>query len=123
MKQKIVIKVSMHCSKCRTEALQVAAVAYGVNSVALHGPEKDKLMILGEGVDVACLAEELRKKLCHATIEIVEEVKEPSPPTPTPTPTPPASLTPPPQIIYCQQPPQFECYCCAEACKRVKLLY
>ncbi|PPS13715.1 hypothetical protein GOBAR_AA06835 [Gossypium barbadense] len=85
MKQKIVIKVSMHCSKCRTEALQVAAVAYGVNSVALHGPEKDKLMILGEGVDVACLAEALRKKLCHATIEIVEEfecyrvVADPSP--------------------------------------------
>ncbi|KAH1063129.1 hypothetical protein J1N35_028116 [Gossypium stocksii] len=108
MKQKIVIKVSMHCSKCRTEALQVAAVAYGVNSVALHGPEKDKLMILGEGVDVACLTEALRKKLCHATVEIVEEVKEPSPPTPTPTP--PAPPTPPPQIIYCQQPPQFECF-------------
>nr|KJB62822.1 hypothetical protein B456_009G438600 [Gossypium raimondii] len=90
------------CSKCRTEALQVAAVAYGVNSVALHGPEKDKLMILGEGVDVACLTEALRKKLCHANIEIVE-VKEPSPPKP------PAPPTPPPQIIYCQQPPQFEC--------------
>lgn len=80
----------------------------GVNSVALHGPEKDKLMILGERVDVACLTEALRKKLCHATIEIVEEAKEPAPPKPPPKP--PAPPKPAPQVICCQQPPQFECY-------------
>ncbi|KAK8691171.1 hypothetical protein V6N13_074690 [Hibiscus sabdariffa] len=79
MKQKIVLKVSMHCSKCRTKALKVAAVAYGVISVALEGAEKDKLVIIGDGVDAACLTEALRKKLCHASIEIVEEVKDPKP--------------------------------------------
>ncbi|XP_039014102.1 heavy metal-associated isoprenylated plant protein 47-like [Hibiscus syriacus] len=101
MKQKIVIKVSMHCRKCRKKALQVAAVAYGVTSVALHGPEKDKLMILGDGVDAACLTEALRKKLCHASIEIVEQVKDPEPSKPE------KSTKPP--IIY-HQPPQVEYY-------------
>ncbi|XVF03688.1 hypothetical protein REPUB_Repub05bG0015100 [Reevesia pubescens] len=98
MKQKIVIKVSMHCRKCRTKALEIAAVADGVTSVALHGPEKDKLMIEGDGVDAPCLTASLRKKLCHASLEIVEEVKEKKP-TPTPTP-----------IVYCQQQPQVEYY-------------
>ncbi|TYH21063.1 hypothetical protein ES288_A04G012900v1 [Gossypium darwinii] len=108
MKQKIILKVSMHCSKCRKKALKVAAVAYGVTSVALHGPEKDKLMILGEGMDAACLTEALRKKLCHASIEIVEEVKD----TPK-TEDKPKKEDPPklksPQIIICQPQP-FEYY-------------
>ncbi|OMP04288.1 putative metal ion binding protein [Corchorus olitorius] len=109
MKQKIVIKVSMNCSKCRTKAMKIAAVADGVISVALHGPEKDKLMIVGDGVDAACLTSSLRKKLCHASLEIVEEVKDqkkveekkdhekkPEPPKP---------------IICCQQAaPQVEYY-------------
>lgn len=34
----------------------------GVTSVALHGPEKDKLLIR-DGVDAACLTACLRKKL------------------------------------------------------------
>ncbi|XWS08153.1 hypothetical protein CRYUN_Cryun41cG0055900 [Craigia yunnanensis] len=76
MKQKIVIQVSMHCDKCRTKALKIAAAADGVASVALHGPEKDKLMIVGDGVDAACLTSSLRKKLSHASLETVEEVKD-----------------------------------------------
>ncbi|KAK9046267.1 hypothetical protein V6N11_052159 [Hibiscus sabdariffa] len=104
MKQKIVLKVSMHCSKCRTKALKVAAVAYGVTSVALDGPEKDKLVILGDGVDAACLTEALRKKLCHASIEIVEEVKDPKPEKPA------APPKPAQETILCWQPPQVEYY-------------
>ena len=75
--------------------------------MALHGPEKDKLMIIGDGVDAACLTESLRKKLCHASIEIVEEVKEvkkqpPKPPTPNPKQNP---------VVYCcPQQPQVEYY-------------
>ncbi|XP_038996181.1 heavy metal-associated isoprenylated plant protein 47-like [Hibiscus syriacus] len=101
MQQKIVIKVSMHCRKFRRKALQVAAVAYGVTSVALHGPEKDKLMILGDGVDAACLTEALRKKLCHASVEQVEQVKDPEPSKPDKSPKLP---------ILCCQPPQVEYY-------------
>lgn len=48
----------------------------GVVSVALHGPEKDKLMIVGDGVDAVCLTSSLRKKLSHASLETVEEVKD-----------------------------------------------
>ncbi|XVF03683.1 hypothetical protein REPUB_Repub05bG0014700 [Reevesia pubescens] len=76
MKQKIVIKVSMHCEKCRTKALKIAAATDGVVSVALHGSEKDKLMIVGDGIDAVCLTNSLRKKLSHASLETVEEVKE-----------------------------------------------
>ncbi|KAK8579094.1 hypothetical protein V6N12_069427 [Hibiscus sabdariffa] len=100
MKQKIVLKVSMHCSKCRTKALKVAAVAYGVTSVALEGAEKDKLVIIGDGVDAACLTEALRKKLCHASIEIVEEVKEPKP----------EKKEDKKELIICWQQPQVEYY-------------
>ncbi|XVE50789.1 hypothetical protein DITRI_Ditri01bG0191200 [Diplodiscus trichospermus] len=106
MKQKIVIKVSMHCSKCRTKALKVAAVADGVISVALHGPEKDKLMIVGDGVDAAELTGSLRKKLCHASLETVEEVKEKKDEKPKPTP----SNPPNPVVLHCSQQPQVECY-------------
>ncbi|XWS11315.1 hypothetical protein CRYUN_Cryun38cG0073000 [Craigia yunnanensis] len=76
MKQKIVIHVSMHCDKYRTKALKIAAAADGVVSVALHGPEKDKLMIVGDGVDAVSLTSSLRKKLSHASLETVEEVKD-----------------------------------------------
>ncbi|XVE50788.1 hypothetical protein DITRI_Ditri01bG0191100 [Diplodiscus trichospermus] len=76
MKQKIVIKVSMHCDKCRAKAMKIAAAVDGVVSVALHGPDKDKLMITGDGIDAVCLTSCLRKELCHATIETVEEVKD-----------------------------------------------
>ncbi|KAE8654193.1 putative Receptor like protein 53 [Hibiscus syriacus] len=76
MKQKIVIKVSMHSEKCRTKALKIAAATDGVVSVALHCPGKDKLMIVGDGVDAVCLTSSLRKQLCHASLETVEEVKD-----------------------------------------------
>ncbi|XWS51775.1 hypothetical protein CRYUN_Cryun11dG0012100 [Craigia yunnanensis] len=100
MKQKIVINVP-NCKKCRTKALTIAAVADGVTSVALHGPQKDELMIIGEGIDAACLTSSLRKKLCHASLETVEEVKE----------IPKEPATPPtldPIIDHCQ--PQVEYY-------------
>ncbi|GKV38679.1 hypothetical protein SLEP1_g46568 [Rubroshorea leprosula] len=110
MKQKIVIKVSMHCDKCRTKAMKIAAVADGrftdhlsisVTSVAFQGEDRDRLLIEGDGVDAACLTESLRKKLCHATLETVEEIKpkeekeekkEEEEPAPCP-------------IAYCHQPP------------------
>ncbi|XVF77265.1 hypothetical protein PTKIN_Ptkin14bG0029400 [Pterospermum kingtungense] len=66
----------MKGSKSRTKALQIAAVADGVQSVGLHGPEKDQLMIVGDGVDAAGLTHSLRKKFSHASLEIVEEVKQ-----------------------------------------------
>ncbi|GLT83652.1 hypothetical protein SLE2022_019290 [Rubroshorea leprosula] len=83
--QKIVIKVSMHCDKCRTKAMKIAAVAHdrftdhdlslSVTSVAFHGEDRDRLLIERDGVDAACLTISLRKKSCHATLATVEEIK------------------------------------------------
>ncbi|KAJ8755005.1 hypothetical protein K2173_015517 [Erythroxylum novogranatense] len=73
MKQKIVIEVHLCCEKCGSKAMQIAAVAEGVNSVALEG--KDKLVVIGEGVDAATLTCSLRKKFNHASLLSVDEVK------------------------------------------------
>ncbi|KAI7999371.1 Disease resistance protein RGA5 [Camellia lanceoleosa] len=62
MKKKIVMKVEMRCQKCRTKALQVAAKAHGVESLELEGEEKDKVVVIGDGVDAVELAKSLRKK-------------------------------------------------------------
>ncbi|KAI3994660.1 hypothetical protein MKX01_027550 [Papaver californicum] len=76
MKQKIVIEVQMHCSKCRSKALKIAAVADGiVDFVGLEGPEKDKVVVIGHNVDSAGLTSCLRKKVGHANIIKIEEVK------------------------------------------------
>ncbi|GAB4845875.1 hypothetical protein Ancab_024879 [Ancistrocladus abbreviatus] len=76
MKQKIVLKVQLTCEKCRRKAMKVAVAASGVISVAVPGNEKDELVVIGMGVDAACLTEKLRKKVGYASIVSVEEVKE-----------------------------------------------
>ncbi|KAM7250535.1 hypothetical protein ACFE04_022418 [Oxalis oulophora] len=90
MKQKIVMQVQMHCEKCRSKAMKIAAVSSGVANVGIQG--EDKLVIIGEGVDPVEIAFKLRKKLRHATILSVAEEKESSQeinpeeaPTTTPT--------------------------------------
>ncbi|GJN27323.1 hypothetical protein PR202_gb15337 [Eleusine coracana subsp. coracana] len=81
MKKKIVIKVLMkcECDKCRKKALGIAASAHGVISVGITGDAKDRLEVVGDGVDSVCLVRCLRRKFCHAEIVQVEEVKENKP--------------------------------------------
>ncbi|BAT80561.1 hypothetical protein LR48_Vigan2375s000100 [Vigna angularis] len=74
MKQKIVIRVSMDCEKCRKKAFKIAVNANEVSSVALEGD--DKMAVTGERVDSVSLVRALRKKFRHAMIESVEEVKD-----------------------------------------------
>ncbi|XP_031253380.1 heavy metal-associated isoprenylated plant protein 47-like [Pistacia vera] len=76
MKQKIIIKVQVRCDKCRSNAMETAAAADGVISVALDGEYKDKVVVIGDGVDAADLTIQLNKKLGHASLEMVEEVQE-----------------------------------------------
>ncbi|KAB1200720.1 hypothetical protein CJ030_MR7G001382 [Morella rubra] len=76
IQQKIVIKVQVNCDKCRSKALQLAAAKTGVTSMAIEGSDKDQLVLIGEDVDSVNLTRSLRKKLRHATILKVEEVKE-----------------------------------------------
>ncbi|RVW50117.1 Heavy metal-associated isoprenylated plant protein 47 [Vitis vinifera] len=68
MKQKIIVKVQMNCDKCRTKAMKIAAVEEGVISVAIEGAEKDRVVVIGDGVDSASLTCCLRKKLGYATL-------------------------------------------------------
>ncbi|CAK8531237.1 unnamed protein product [Lathyrus sativus] len=75
MKQKIVMKVSMNCQKCRTKALKVVASANGVSFVGLEGEEKDKLMVIGDGIDAVKLTNCLRKKVGYTEIVSLGEVK------------------------------------------------
>ncbi|XP_077216685.1 disease resistance protein Pik-1-like [Tasmannia lanceolata] len=75
MKQKIVMKVQMNCQKCRTKALEVAAVE-GADSVAIEGKEKELVVVIGEGVDAVSLASLMRKKVGHTELVSVNEVKK-----------------------------------------------
>uniref|UniRef100_J3LYR2 HMA domain-containing protein n=1 Tax=Oryza brachyantha TaxID=4533 RepID=J3LYR2_ORYBR len=116
MKQKIEIKLCVPCEGCRTKALEVAARADGVISLAIAGGDKDRLEVVGVGVDVTGLVVSLRKKICHAEILKVEEVKEEKKPeekkpeekTPEPCcpcpPPPPYCYYPPPPMIVCDDP-------------------
>ena len=47
----------------------------GVISVAIEGEEKDRIVVVGEGVDSATLTHCLRKKVGHANLVSIEEVK------------------------------------------------
>lgn len=47
----------------------------GVSSVAVTGDGKDQLEVVGEGVDVVGLVKHLRKKIGHAEILMVEDLK------------------------------------------------
>ncbi|KAG7963242.1 hypothetical protein I3843_09G109000 [Carya illinoinensis] len=81
MKQKIVVKVQMYCQKCHTKALKVAAAINGVDFLTLgaekDGAEKDRVVVIGNGVDAVKLATSLKKKLDRpAQIISVEVVKE-----------------------------------------------
>jgi hypothetical protein len=73
----------------------------GVTSVAIEGSDKDQLVVVGEGVDSANLTRSLRKKLCHAEIMKVEEVK----------PKKPVELICCPKLSMCNQYPPFPMYC------------
>ncbi|RCV34044.1 hypothetical protein SETIT_7G131200v2 [Setaria italica] len=75
MKQKIVIKLSVASDKSRSKAMVLAAKADGVSKMGITGDGKDRLEVEGDGVDAVCLVECLRRKVGHAEILQVEEVK------------------------------------------------
>ncbi|CAA0816117.1 Heavy metal transport/detoxification superfamily protein [Striga hermonthica] len=76
MQQKIVIKVFMHCPKCRTKAMQIAVTMQGVESAELTGEEKDHVVVVGVGIDSVELTRQLRKKVAYAELVSVGENKK-----------------------------------------------
>nr|ACG42942.1 ATFP4 [Zea mays] len=107
MKQKIVIKVSMPCQRSRTKAMTLAAGANGVISVAIAG---EKLEVVGDDVDPVRLASCLRRKVGHADILHVEEVKDKKPPEDPKPPPPPAPPAPQPVVVHPPPPHWPHCY-------------
>ncbi|VAH33243.1 unnamed protein product [Triticum turgidum subsp. durum] len=106
----------MSCDKSRSKALTLAARAAGVTSMGITGDARDQLEVVGDGVDPVCLVSCLRKKLGHAQIIKVEEVKkpeekkkeDPKPPAPMPVPVhPPPYFYPPSSYYPHQYPPHF----------------
>ena len=57
-----------YCSKCEYENA-------GVNFVGLDGEGKDRVVVIGDGVDAVKLTKCLRKKLGHADIVSLGEHK------------------------------------------------
>ncbi|GJN27320.1 hypothetical protein PR202_gb15334 [Eleusine coracana subsp. coracana] len=51
----------------------------GVSSMGVIGDGKDRLEVVGDGIDTVCLVKCLRKKVGHADILQVEEVKDKKP--------------------------------------------
>ncbi|PUZ47565.1 hypothetical protein GQ55_7G176100 [Panicum hallii var. hallii] len=107
-KYKIVIKVTMPNAKSRVRAMVVAAKTNGVISIAIAGDLKDRLEVVGEGIDITCLVHCLRKKLCHAEVLKVEEVKD-KPPEKKKPPEPCACPAPSPCAAYLHTPLVFSC--------------
>ncbi|CAI9089009.1 OLC1v1023494C1 [Oldenlandia corymbosa var. corymbosa] len=69
MRQKVVIKVvSMSDHKTRKKALKTVVSCFGVDSIALQGESKDKIEVIGEGMDAVTITKSLRKNVGHAEI-------------------------------------------------------
>ncbi|KAI9124528.1 hypothetical protein K1719_004450 [Acacia pycnantha] len=75
LNMKIVMKVHMSCQKCRAKALKLVASANGVSFVGLEGDEKEKVVVIGDGVDAVKLTNSLRKKVGHTNILSVAVAK------------------------------------------------
>ncbi|KAJ9560856.1 hypothetical protein OSB04_006016 [Centaurea solstitialis] len=67
-RQKIVVKVAMHCEKKARKALQVVVSICGVESAAFEGPDKDQIVVIGEGIDSVKLTAKLRKCVGHTDL-------------------------------------------------------
>ncbi|XP_057735559.1 pollen-specific leucine-rich repeat extensin-like protein 1 isoform X1 [Arachis stenosperma] len=76
MKQKVVIKIQMHCDKCRNKALKTAAEVQGVTMVSLEGDEKDRVVVIGDNINTIYLINQLNKKFKCVTVVSIEEVKK-----------------------------------------------
>ncbi|CAL9219040.1 unnamed protein product [Arabidopsis halleri] len=100
MKQRIVLKMDVSDSgKSIKKAMKIASTKSGVRSVSIQG-QNDMLVLLGEGIDLAELTRELKKKVCHTTIITVQAA-------------PPQQPQPQPHQMgqYNQMPPARRCTC------------
>ncbi|KAL6135089.1 hypothetical protein ACLB2K_067317 [Fragaria x ananassa] len=75
MKQKVVIKLSVHDEKSRSKAMKTAVGVDGVDSASLP-MDKDQIEVTGNDVDVVLLTTLLRKTVKLSEVVSVSAVKE-----------------------------------------------
>ncbi|KAL4185851.1 hypothetical protein AMTRI_Chr10g232860 [Amborella trichopoda] len=75
LKKEVVIKVSMKCQKCHSEAMVNVAKQLGVEVIKLDG-DKNQLTVIGEEIDSARLTCSLRKKFGYAQLVSVKPATE-----------------------------------------------
>ncbi|XP_023645891.1 heavy metal-associated isoprenylated plant protein 41 [Capsella rubella] len=100
MKQRIVLKMDVSDSeKSMKKAMKIASAKSGVRSVSILG-QNDQLVLLGEGIDLAELIRELKRKVCQTSIITVQAA-------------PPPQQQPHPMAMgqYNQMPPARRCTC------------
>ncbi|KAJ8748147.1 hypothetical protein K2173_000555 [Erythroxylum novogranatense] len=83
--QKLVINVTFNGNKSRSKAMKIAVGFAAVESVAIGGEGKNKIEVVGDGVDAVKLTSLLRKRVGYAVLETVapvekKEEKKPAPP-------------------------------------------
>lgn len=78
MQRKIVIQVQMRSERSRSKAMSLVAATGGVDSVALDGQGRDKVVVVGEGVDPVELTRALRKKVGAADLLKVDDANPPA---------------------------------------------
>jgi hypothetical protein len=86
--RKIVIQLQMKSDRCRSKAMALVAATGGVHSVALDGQGRDKVVVVGEGIDPVKPTCALRKKVGAADLLQVGEANPPAavPSVPPPQP-------------------------------------
>ncbi|KAJ0988192.1 hypothetical protein J5N97_006548 [Dioscorea zingiberensis] len=75
-KQKMVVKLTMEDAKKRSKALKIAVGFTCVTSAGLEGESKDRLVVVGDGVDSINLTRTLRKKMGHVELVSVAAFDE-----------------------------------------------
>eukprot|EP01018_Ginkgo_biloba_P034313 Gb_38465 [translate_table: standard] len=101
MKKTVVLKVEIHCEKCKTRAMKTVAGVEGVESVAIDVKE-NKITVIGEA-DPVCLASKLRKFGCTELISVAEKKEEKKPAEKKPEEKKPAEKKDPP-VTYVYLP-------------------
>ncbi|KAK3220368.1 hypothetical protein Dsin_014338 [Dipteronia sinensis] len=66
----------MSGEKDKTKVRMIVAKTHGVESMAIKGPDEDRVVVIGNRVDPAELTRSLRKKLGDATIVSVQNLNE-----------------------------------------------
>ncbi|MQM08935.1 hypothetical protein Taro_041797 [Colocasia esculenta] len=76
MKQKVAIRLQMDDEKKRRKAMKLVARLAGLSSASIEGPQKDRMVVVGEGLDSVALTRLLRKNMGFAELISVATMRK-----------------------------------------------